>query len=44
VWADQLSRWGAVSNESQLNIAVRRINTLTPDSTDENQDDSTADS
>jgi hypothetical protein len=38
VWADLLSRWGAVGDESQLNVAVRRISTVTPDSSDNVQD------
>jgi hypothetical protein len=32
VWADLLSRWGAVGDETQLNIAVRRVSTAAPDS------------
>ena len=43
MWADLLSRWGAVGDETQLNIAVRRVNTITPDSRDKNQDDLTTD-
>ena len=43
MWADLLSRWGAVGDETQLNIAVRRVNTITPDSRDKDQDDLTTD-
>ena len=41
VWADLLSRWGAVDDEIQLNVAVKRVSTETPDSSVD-QDSSTA--
>jgi hypothetical protein len=41
VWADLLSRWGAVGDEIQQNTAVKRISTVAPDS-NVNQDSSTA--
>src|SRR6476660_7661338 len=42
VWADLLSRWGAVGDESSLNVAVRRISAVSPDSRENVQDGSLA--